>query len=171
MMKKIIIGFSKPNKWKPFAELIKGMLNTNYDHVYIKFHSSSCDRDIIYQASKLMVNFVGVFVFESENIIIKEFEIDISNENYTKLMQFVIDNAGKPYSFKEIIGLTWVNINRLFGRRVENPYKEGNSAYVCSTIVGYIIENFTSQSILLDSQDMSPKDIYDLLEKEYNGIS
>lgn len=164
-MKQITVGFSRPKSWKPFAWLIMTAYGTPYDHVYIKFHSDSCQRDIIYQASKMMVNFVGTTVFESENIVVKEFKLQISDENYLALMQFAIDNAGKPYSMKEVLGLAWVRINAWVGRKIENPLKSGDSMWVCSIIADYIIQNFSEKKSSIDYEDMSPKDVYDLLSQ------
>lgn len=162
-MKSIIVGFSRPKKWKPFARLIMIAYKITYDHVYVKFHSNTYLRDIIYQASKMMVNFVGTSVFESENIIVKEFSIQISDENYVALMQFAIDNAGKPYSLKEILGLGLVQLCSLFGKIIENPFKEGTNEYVCSILASYILENYTKEGPRIDFQDVNPKFLYDFL--------
>lgn len=164
-METIIIGFSKPKKWKPFAKLIMFAYKTPYDHVYLKFNSTMYNRQIIYQASKLMVNFAGVSVFESENIVVKEFTIEIDSSEKIKLMQFLIDNAGKPYSIKEIIGLAWVKFNKFFNKQIENPFKTGNDSYVCSTIISYVLNNFSYVKNIIDYEDMSPEDVYKLLEK------
>lgn len=162
-MEKIIVGFSYPKKWKIFAWLIQTIYGTPYDHVYIKFHSSTYDRDIIYQASKTMINFMGTSVFESENSIYKEFEVEISPQNKVDLMKFAIDNAGKPYSIKEAFGLGIVRIFALFGKKIENPWKDGNDGYVCSILAAYVMENYLGEDIEGDFEDISPKDIYDFL--------
>lgn len=160
-MKQIIVGFSRPKKWKPFAKLIMFTFKISYDHVYIKFHSNTYERDIIYQASKRMVNFIGTTLFESENIVIQEFPVQISDINYISLMQFVIDNAGKPYSLKEILGLALVKMCSFFGKTIENPCKEGTDEYVCSVLAGYILKNYTKEDIDTDFQDITPKYLYD----------
>ena len=164
-MKNIVVGFSKPKKWKPFAWLIMKGYSIPYDHVYLKFHSDSYDRDIIYQASKTMINFMGTEVFESENYIYREFSISLSEENYKTLMQFAIDNAGKPYSFREAIGLGIARICSFFGKKIENPLKRGNREYVCSVIAAYVLQNYTNQSVPGDFEDADPKFLYELLEK------
>ena len=163
-MEKIIIGFSRPKKWKPFAWLIMKGFGTPYDHVYVKFHSESLDRDIIYQASKMMINFMGTVLFNLENIVVAEFEIEISPESKKALMQFAVDNAGKPYSIKEAFGLGLVRICELFGKKIKNPYKEGNSEYVCSILVDYILEKYADIGVKNDFENADPKDVYDLLD-------
>lgn len=164
-MGKIIVGFSRPKKWKPFAWAIMKVLGTPYDHVYIKFYSDSLQRNVIYQASKSMINFMGTAVFESDNIIVKEFEVAITPENRIKLMQFAVDNAGKPYSFKEVLGLAWVKICSLFGKKIGNPFKAGTDEYVCSVLADYILENFTDKNAPGDFEDSDPRYLYEFLSK------
>lgn len=162
-MKKLIIGFSKPKKFRLFAWLIMKSYGIPYDHVFLKFHSNTYDRDIIYQASKMMINFMGSEVFAKENIIVQEFEIEVSDENWSKLMQFSIDNAGKPYSLKEILGFTLVKICSWFGKEITNPFKEGTEEYVCSVLADYVLENYTNRDIPGDFENADPKYLHDYL--------
>lgn len=166
-MEKLIVGFSKPKKFKLFAWIIMHGYGTPYDHVYMKFHSTVYDRDIIYQASKMMINFMGTQVFESENEIVREFTIDISTENKVKLMQFAIDNAGKPYSWKEAFGIGLVKFCSLFGKNITNPFREGNNEYVCSVLAECMLENCLGKDIPQNFQDASPEDLYKYLEEHY----
>lgn len=164
-MEQIIIGFSRPKKFKLFAWAIMKTLGTNYDHVYLKFHSESLERDIIYQASKMMINFMGSQVFDSDNIIVKEYELDITPENKKAMMQFAIDNAGKPYSFKEIIGFAYVKINALFGRAVSNPLGDGTNAYVCSVIATYMLDHYLNADVPGDFENVDPLKLDQYLTK------
>lgn len=162
-MEKLIVGFSTPKKWKPFAWLIMKAYGTPYDHVYVKFHSEYYNRDIIYQASSVMINFMGTHVFESENNIIAEFSVDMTPESKKALMVFAIDNAGKPYSMKEVLGLSVVRIAEMLGFKISNPFKAGTDEYVCSVLGAYILENFASTDVPGDYQDVNPKVLYEFL--------
>jgi hypothetical protein len=162
-METITVGFSKPNKWKIFAWLIMKAYNIPYDHVYVKFHSSTYDRDIIYQASKMMVNFMGTDFFQTENIIVDEFPVEITSESKIKLMQFAIDNAGKPYGIKEAFGMGIVRICELFGKKIKNPFADKTQTYVCSELAGYILESYAGASIPKDVDDITPLDVYNYL--------
>lgn len=162
-MEKMTIGFSRPIKWAPFSWLIMKGYGIDYSHVYVKFHSASLDRDIIYQASKNMINFMGTVVFQEHNVIVREFQLEITLENKNEIMKFAIDNAGKPYSIKEAIGLGWVRLNALFGKKVRNPYKFGNDEYVCSVLADYILDKYTDKGTELDYQEATPQSIYNHL--------
>lgn len=162
-MEKIIVGFSRPKKWKPFAAAIMSGYGINYSHVYVKIRSEKYDRTLIYQASQSVVNFVGSVFFDTDNIVVEEFELDISAEGKIKLMQFAIDKAGTPYGMKEAIGLGYVRICQLFGIKKKNPFSDGEHTYVCSGLVAQILkENFDMKNIS-DTDDFTPKDVYMLL--------
>jgi hypothetical protein len=160
---KLIVGFSKPNTWKPFAWLIQKAFNIPYDHVYVNIECFQYDRNVIYQASGSSVNFMATGVFNSKNDILAEFEIDILPENKIALVQFAIDNAGKAYSLKEVFGLAIVRIAELCGKTIKNPFRDGNNTYVCSELVSYLLQQYAGADIPKDYEDMTPKDVYDYL--------
>jgi hypothetical protein len=164
-MNQIIIGFSSPKKWMPYAALIKLLYGTSYDHVYIRIYSGSYQRDLIYQASKTLLNFMSPEVFAQSNNIIQEFAIGISKDDKIKVMQFAIDNAGKPYGIMEAIGIGIIKIASFFGKKINNPFNEGTNSYVCSTLAAYVLKTYLNKNIE-DFQNYSPQDIYNLLNKK-----
>jgi hypothetical protein len=163
IMKTIVIGFSTPNTWKPFSWLIQTSLNIPYDHVYIKVHSDEFQCDMIYQASSTMVNFMGTDIFSANNNTLDEFSISMSDTGYTAMMQWAAKTAGTPYSIKEIIGLAIVRIAELCGKTIKNPLRDGNSAYVCSELVSYILREYADLKIPKDYEDMTPLDVHTYL--------
>ena len=98
-METITVGFSKPKNMtlKPYAWLIMKAYSTPFDHVYIQIYSQKYDRYLIYQASSRMVNFMGRDLFAKNNVVVDQFEVEITPENKTLLMKFAIDKAGTPY--------------------------------------------------------------------------
>lgn len=161
-MEKIIVGFSKPKKWKPFAWIIMKFYDIPYDHVYIKFWSSKFQRNVIYQASQLMVNFMGEKFFESENDVIKEFELDITDEDRTSMIQFAMDEAGKPYGMLNALGLAIVGIFDRLGKKIKNPLGDGEKTYICCELVADILDRYTSVKNI-DSDTVNPKELYNIL--------
>ncbi len=160
---KIKVGFSKPNSWKPFAKLIMLAYNVPYDHVYIKYDSAEMGRTMIFQASKMAVNLVSEDMFLSENIVVKEFEVDITDQQMKDILEFTADNLGKPYGIKECVGLGIVRVAQLFGKRINNPFSFDGSTYVCSELAGYVCEKFIGMDIDSDPANINPKEIYDYL--------
>lgn len=161
-MKTIKIGFSKPNnmRYKIFAWLIMKSYKTSYSHVYIKLRSENYERDIIYQASGTIVNFMSPDIFSSHNEIVEEFQVSLTDENYIKMMQFAIDNAGKPYGIKECFGLAIVRICDFFGKKISNPFKNEGKTYICSELAGFILREFDQVTFDKKQYDLTPLDIY-----------
>lgn len=164
-MTNITVGFSKAKGFSPYGWLIMVGLNIPFSHVYIKIHSMKYDRDLIYQASSTMVNFMSPAIMDSEHVVVKEFVLPISDENYIKMMQFAIDNAGKPYGIKEVVGMAIVRVFQIFGKKIKNPFKDGGNTYVCSELVGTIVNEFLNGKIPGDQDDFTPKEVYDYLSK------
>lgn len=159
-MDNIIVGFSKPKKWKPFAWLIMIGYGIPYDHVYIKLYLDDFENFIVFQASQLTVNLMGSYFFENNNII-DEFELPISKNNKKDLLNFCYNTIGKPYSIKEAIGLALIRIFQLFDIKFNNPF----NGYVCSTLVGYILKGYLNKDISDNINNLSPLDIYNYLIK------
>lgn len=164
-MEKLIIGFSRSKKkFAIFSWLIRLVDGTKYSHVYIKWYSNKLQREIIYQASGTMVNFVGTSVFLEKNEIIKEYELEISDETSLKVKQFAMDKAGIKYGLKQVLGIGYVKLMYIFGKNVRNPFDDGSHTYVCSELVGEILKEKLNFGMDIDLQTITPKDIDELME-------
>lgn len=164
-MTQIIIGFSKPKKLKVFAWAIMKGYRTPYSHVYIKFWSEKFQRNLIYQASHTMVNFMGNSIWNEENQVVREFNLDITEDNRTKMIQFAMDSVGKAYGIKNACGLAWVRICEIFGKKVKNPFSDGGKTYVCCELVAHVIKEYASVDLHDDLDDINPKEIYEILSQ------
>lgn len=165
-MKKLTIGFSKArSKWAVISWLIRKVEGSAYSHVYVKFHSDSLERDLVYQASKTMVNFMGTEVFNEEAETVETYTLDLSDEAYKHILQYAIDNAGKPYGVKALLGMGLVKLMGLFGKKIKNPFKDGSSAYVCLELVGVILWIIGEIESIEDLESMGLKEFHDLFMK------
>lgn len=157
-MKKITVGFSRPkgNIFPFFSwgiRIFQGW--TDYSHVYVKTNSKKLNRDIIYQASGLQVNFIGANYFYEHVHVIKEFVIEIEDSDYLNMMRFMVDNAGKPYSFRDILAISLKSKKLL----------DGDKGFVCSNLIGTILHKFKGLSSDKNIELLIPKDIYNILIK------
>lgn len=156
-MKKVIIGFSRPKTFKVLSWIIQKVQGADYSHVYIKFYSDSLERELVYQASGLEVNFVGSNLFNSSHIIVDEFELEISDEAHKKALQFAVDKAGTPYSIKQLFGIL---IYMISGKIL---FRDGRSGYVCSELIGQLLQEEFNFVISKDLDTIIPKDIHNIL--------
>lgn len=151
-MKKITIGFSKSRKrFALFSYLIKKYLKTSYSHVYIKFQSLSLDRVLIYEAVGGGVRFIGSNLWEKHAEEIKSYTLDISDENYIKLLQYCVDNSGLEYGYLQNIGVVIAD----FLKMKKNPFRTNVN---CSEMLGNILK-LEGYEISKDVNLLTPLDI------------
>lgn len=152
----ITVGFSRHKGFAPLSWLIMLCERTNFSHAYIRLHSESLDRDLIYQATGAGVNFVGSVMFDQTAQVVEEYKIEISEDARKKLLQWCVDNAGKPYGRMQILGLGLVRLAKLVGIRMKNPFPNGNGAYVCCELVAEALENLGKAGLTdLDQVDLN----------------
>lgn len=156
-MRTLTIGFSSSTKKFPiFCWLIKLMERTNFSHVYVK-NETRYNIDLIYQASGTQVNFMNTDIFHMKNKTIKEFEFKVSDEAFDKYMKFALNNCGRPYGVKQILGIAIMKILNL----PNNPFPNGVADYVCSELVAEVLcelGKFKYDRATFDR--LTPKDIY-----------
>jgi hypothetical protein len=156
-MEEIIIGFSRPkNHILPiFSWLIRAFQGfTEYSHVYLKFHNDILDRYIIFQASGSQVNYIGSKLFKEQVHIIEEFKLYVTDEQCKQIQQFAIDQAGKPYSIRNILGIVFRS----------NLFLDGNDGFICSELVGNILNEQFNMYFDKEIEFITPKDIYEKLK-------
>ena len=159
-MKSIVIGFSKPvNRFMPvFSWLVRLYLRKPYSHVYLKFYSDSLDRWIVYESMGSGVRFVGLAMWEKTAKSLKEVTLDISEEDYRKLLTFCVDNSGKPYDYLQNIGIFISNLLNL----KKNILKARSYYTNCSEEIAIVLQKL-GKTFDKDLDLVTPKDIEETL--------
>ena len=157
-MVRFIVGFSTPIRPTLFAKAIMVADNIPYDHVYVKWNWKEVDRNIIYQASKFAVNFETEQSFKNHCIALEEYELELTDETFTSILQFCVDNSNKSYGFKQILGFAWVKLNRIFGRKIQNPAGITGNEWICSAI-GAAILVIAGVDLKEPIKDVDPHDL------------
>jgi hypothetical protein len=164
-MEQIVVGFSKPKTFKPYAWLIMFGYGVPYSHVYVKLESKTFDRTLIYQASSTMVNFMNEATFNEHNEVVREFTLDVPELIKRSVIQYSIDQVGKPYGVKEAFGLAIIRLGEILGQRWKNPFADGHQSFVCSELVADILIDVLWDQSGIVPDDITPKDLFELLEK------
>ncbi len=131
---KIIIGCSR--NYLIGSEAIQWWLGTNYSHVYARWHLDSQDRDIIYQASHGMVHFTSLENFTKNNIIVKEYILDLTDEQFKRFSRKCIDLAGEKYSTLQLLQIFVCGLSN--GKLTF----EDQNGYICSELICELLEDF-----------------------------
>lgn len=134
---KIIIGASY--NCAIGSELLRWWMDTNYSHVYIRWHLNTQDRDVVYHAAHGMVHFREFNKFSKENTTTKEFILNITDEQFQKLSQKCIDLSGEKYSTAELFQIFVSDITK---GRVKFKDQKG---YICSELMAEFLEDFGIQ--------------------------
>src|ERR1700676_5130290 len=131
-MKQITIGFSRSCTIFPiFSWAIIAVQKTPYSHVYLKYYDEYLNQIMYFQASHTLVNSMCESVFLSQETPVKEFTFTITDASFLTAMQFAANQSGKPYGVLEICGLVLVELGMLFGIKINNPFKEAGSSWIC----------------------------------------
>lgn len=152
---KLTIGASRVNKIG--SELIQWWIGANYSHVYARWTLNTQQRDIVYQASHGMVHFISLENFTKKNIIVKEFALEITDEQFKKFSSRCIDLAGEKYSYLELLQIFLSDISN------DNIHFSDQRGYICSELMCELLEDlgivFTKPKHLV-----RPNDIMEALE-------
>ena len=157
--KNITFIFSKPinNRFPIFSWLIRLFENTKYSHVSMHFYSESLDRTIIYEAAGAETRFIGRNMWEKHCQPLFKFKIEITNDQYVKLMQHCIDTSGMKYGLKLAFGMVLAKVFSL----KKNPFSDLNKK-VCSTAIGELLVDL-DYKIDKNLELLTPEDIFNIL--------
>jgi hypothetical protein len=165
-MDTIVVGFSRPKAFlEPFSWIIRLLTWCPFSHAYIRYYNPYAQRQSVFQASGIAVNFMSQSIFDGKEDIYAEFEIPVSEAAKLKTVQFAIDNVGVPYGILQVLGFACILSMRLFGKSVNNPFYSKNS-FFCSEMVSEVLNEINGAN--LDVSTMTPKDLYNwLIAKGY----
>lgn len=151
----VVVGFSR-SKYL-LSKIICCITNSKCSHTYIKVCFGAEDAVLVFQASGISVNVENYDVFLDNHAVVDEMSFDITEERWDKIYSFMLKQLGKPYSFKALIGMLWVLIARRFGKRVRNPFADGDHSYVCVELVAKALG-------IQGAEEMTPQDLLELLQ-------
>lgn len=158
----IYIGFSTPNKWKIGAEAIKWWTKSPYSHVYIRFESSNEKvPSTVYHAAHGMVHFRSYENFLKDNKIIKEYKIEVLPSDRMDVLVHCMNISGDPYGFCELIKIFVMDVAHWAGKEVKF---ENGSGYICSELVGTILQQKWQYKFDKPLHLLKPNDIDKALE-------
>lgn len=164
IMRKIVIGFSTPKKFKFTSWLIRKFQGTSYSHIYILMKPSPKSKlpfDKVFQASHGDVNALTSENFKDDNIIFYEYEIDIKEETYFDVASWLWRQLGKPYGFLQLLAIAF-NINKDSNK---------NRAYICSELAGRVLKDFLGYDIAGHMDTIDLVEVHEILEEKNNVIS
>lgn len=133
-MKKIIIGFSRAKSpWAIGSTLIQVSEKRNFSHAFIKYEDPITGLIMVSQASHGMVHDCYIDEFLKANIIVEEYEIDCTDDQWLDFYTFNRKNQGVKYSTTQLFGLAVV---KLF--HIKLWFSNGDKEFICSEWAGRV---------------------------------
>lgn len=133
-MRKMIIGFSTPKKFKISSAFIRLFEGTEFSHVYVAMVPSLNSKlpfTKVFQASYGDVNCLTYANFKSKNKIFYEKAIDIEDDIYFEVANWLWSQLQKPYAFFQLLGIA---LDASIG-------KQGDESYICTELVARILRD------------------------------
>ena len=124
---KITIGASRTDQIG--SKILQVHMGVDYSHVYARWWLESQEREIVYQASHGMCHFISLNNFTKHNTIVREFVLDITDEQFKMFSQKCIDLSGEKYSKLELFQI-W--LSDASGGRLQFGDQNG---YICSELM------------------------------------
>lgn len=159
----IYIGFSTPKTFKIGAEIIKFFTKSPYSHAYIRLESEKI-QTTIYHAAHGMVHFKSEENFKKDTKVIKEYKIETNYSQKIEVLKRAIDLSGEKYSFWELVQILLYDFANEVGVKTDHSDLSG---YICSELVGKILEEVFNYKFKKPTYLLKPKDI-DLALQEAN---
>jgi hypothetical protein len=135
-MNNLIIGFSKSKSiWKVGSQVIRIAEKRDFSHAYIRYKCILTGVDIVAQASHGYVNEMNFEIFKEHNVVVEEYELTCTQEQYIDTIKFIRTNLGRDYSTLQIL---LIGIKKLlkFEVKVYNKDKQ----FICSEFAARICE-------------------------------
>lgn len=168
-MNKITIGFSRPKKWKPLAQLIKLIEGTSYSHVFVTWKCTNIDRRKVFEAVGSGIRILSNVNFKKHAEVVELYHFYVDDETLFKIEQQAHDMTGKPYGYKAIIGLGIMRLFNFFNRlfrlkgKQHNPFKDGDYSQVCVEAGGMVLSKIIE--LPHNFEDFGLQEFHDLVEK------
>lgn len=151
----LIIGFSKPNKFKLGAWLISAWIGKPYSHVYIRYTDAQ-GRDLVFQAAHGMVHLIEWYNFRLHNTTVATKTLTVTQSQYETLRDFYYNELGAPYSYLGLISVPLHDLLWKLGfyfKGVDDP------GYICSELCAKALRQILNIEFQKPNNLVRPDDI------------
>lgn len=139
-MNKITVAFSIHTDGAIGSKIIAASENRNYSHALVILPLEGMD--VIFQASRGMVNMIAAENFLKKNTISVSYDYYISDELFTILKTNLIKKLGTPYGTTQLI---WIGFMKLLQIKtwpaiIYKKITNGESEEICSELVSGVVQ-------------------------------
>ena len=157
---KIELLFVRPKTWNPVSGLIMLFDSTKFSHCAIAY--GDYDTKIVVHSNKWRVNIEAFEIFKKHTRIVETVIIDVRGKDF---LRNIMRHMGKQYGYLTIIGIVIQRLLRKLGIKINNPFGDGDTTFVCSEIVIHLLKCSTDYVHTLRPELDGPKKLYDEVKK------
>jgi hypothetical protein len=150
----MIIGLSTSNKIT--SRLIRWLTRSKVSHAYVRFEIAG--EPLVIHATQDGINCDYYNHFIRHSIVVEEYDLLVDREKEKMALAYAVKQLDHPYDFLSIAGFVWVLINKTFGRKIKNPFRN-RAAYNCSEFANHVLSRAGLDTSGLDIETTSPEDI------------
>lgn len=162
-MKTVIVGASKPSRFKIGAWLIMWWEETTASHCYTKLNVGP-DTFVYFQAVGSGTEFCGKDYFLDKNDVVLEKYISVSEEKYDLLVSKAVQKLKQKYSVLHLAGLFYKRLIQYVTKGkiiVKNPFKDSGKSAVCVQALCMIID---STDVVRKAEDPDDMGMYEAMQ-------
>jgi len=157
-MRTITVGFSQ--SYKIGSKLIRLCTKSKISHCYLRIDYPKYVTTVVYHASGISVNFENYTHFLTHSNVVDEITIQVSEDDFETGVKFQLQEVGKPYAIRQLLGYSFVLIGKIFNMKIKNPLANGTKSYVCSELVMKFLN-------MEESENLTPDELYQIIKMKY----
>lgn len=158
-MKKIVVGFSRSKSiWKIGSKIIQEVEKRDFSHVYIRYSCPTTGVEVVSQASHGYVNEVSFEIFKDQNIVVEEYELSCTRDQFKELLTFIQKNKGKDYSRMQLV---LIGIKKILHVQL-NEFENRDAAYICSEFAARVLQ-MIGEPMPKDLDFVTPSDFREII--------
>lgn len=118
-----------------------------------------------------MIHFLGEYSFNKHITIVEEFEFDITDEQFDRLMQFCTKNVGQDYALLEVILIPFIDYLTKKQEMVPN-YASGDLKQYCAELVMRALGEMKGKELTQNADRVKLRQVYEFVKEKYeNGAT
>lgn len=157
---KLIVGFSRASKWwKVGSRAIQSVNKRDYSHCFILYTCPVTGEGVVAQASHGYVNLVNLEIFKKDNVIVKEYELQVPDSEALEIFKFIFKSLGKSYSGLQLL---LILVKEVF--RFEIKSYNRDKYYICSEYAARIC-SLLNVAVPTELDYLRPTDLDSILTK------
>ncbi len=136
-MKTITIGFSRSSSpWKIGSKVIQEVEKRDFSHAYIRYSCLITGVEVVAQASHGYVNEVSYEIFKRDNIVVEEYELELTRDQFKTILTFIQENKGKDYSNMQLL---LIGVKKILHIELTD-FENRDMAYICSEFAARLLQ-------------------------------